>query len=220
MLTGGRSARCASLVLSAQLAEFVAVPKSMIECVSLSMVPMSVSQSCAAALYILTGLTTVKLVCPAGQGMWFAASFLQLHLICWIINTLCCHAGFSLLVKAPFELYNALPIPLNMSLMTTALPNMHSSEDKTRDKGWRVTIPPLQNFPLHFVGSFEQLQTIRMEPVGFTPTHMMPVPYMGSPSRWSSRSSAAQSRHHVSMALLHLFDSMFAAGKACLVFPE
>lgn len=82
-------------------------------------------------------------------------------------------AGYTLLVKAPIELYNALPLPVHIGLNTS----------RVRQSSWRVTVQPLQTCLLTQGGAFEDVQTFQLEPIGYAASPTMQIPHAEVPTR-------------------------------------
>lgn len=82
--------------------------------------------------------------------------------------------GYSMLVRAPIELYNALPIPVHIGLKSS-----HHKQGS-----WRVTVQPLQTCLLNQGGAFEDVQMFQLEPIGYAASPTMLIPYNAIHSRW------------------------------------
>ena len=86
------------------------------------------------------------------------------------------HVGYSLTVRAPIELYNALPIPVNIGLKSS-----HHKQGS-----WRVTVQPLQTCVLNQAGAFQDVQSFQLEPTGYAASPNMHIPTNTGRSRYSS----------------------------------
>ncbi len=82
-------------------------------------------------------------------------------------------AGYTLLVKAPIEVYNALPVPMVVA--------MFSSDPKRSPLGSRITVSPLESCLLHHIGAFKHLRAIQLEPTSYNMSPEMIVPQGPSP---------------------------------------
>ena len=101
-------------------------------------------------------------------------------------------AGYSLVVKAPIEVYNALPMPLGVVL---------SSSDPDRSPlPSHVVVQPLQSCLLHQVGAFHQLEAVQLEPMGYDKS-----PAMGVPQGPPPRNRCAPLHHRRRKTHLHFF---------------
>ncbi len=82
-------------------------------------------------------------------------------------------AGYTLVVKAPIELYNALPMPLTVALSSTD-PDRSSLPE-------RMLVQPLQSLLLHQMGAFHHLDKVALEPSGYCLSSAMGLPHGPSP---------------------------------------
>ncbi|DBA81627.1 TPA: hypothetical protein ACH3X1_007382 [Trebouxia sp. C0004] len=85
--------------------------------------------------------------------------------------------GYTLVVKAPIELYNALPMPLTVALSSTD-PNRSSLPE-------RMLVQPLQSLLLHHMGAFDHLDKVALEPSGYCLSSAMGLPHGPSPRNGS-----------------------------------
>ena len=84
------------------------------------------------------------------------------------------YAGYRLVVKAPIELHNSLPVPLRVIL---------SSSDPDRSPiPTHVVVMPLQTCMLHQSSAFHYLESVKLEPTGYKASPPMGVP-QGPPLR-------------------------------------
>lgn len=84
------------------------------------------------------------------------------------------NAGYALIVKAPIEVYNSLPMHMDMTI---------SSSDPDRSPiPSHVTVIPLQSCKLHQVGAFHHLEAVRLQPFGYAASASMGFP-QGPPLR-------------------------------------
>ncbi|KAA6426828.1 MAG: Vacuolar sorting-associated [Trebouxia sp. A1-2] len=100
---------------------------------------------------------------PHSQG----ESLVTLHFV--ILH----YAGYTLVVKAPIELYNALPMPLTVALSSTD-PDRSSLPE-------RMLVQPLQSLLLHQMGAFHHLDKVALEPSGYCLSSAMGLPHGPSP---------------------------------------
>ncbi|KAL0051145.1 hypothetical protein WJX82_002690 [Trebouxia sp. C0006] len=85
--------------------------------------------------------------------------------------------GYTLVVKAPIELYNALPMPLTVALSSTD-PDRSSLPE-------RMLVQPLQSLLLHQMGAFHHLDKVALEPSGYCLSSAMGLPHGPSPRNGS-----------------------------------
>ena len=84
-----------------------------------------------------------------------------------------CYAEYNLLVRAPIEVYNALPMPLGV-MLSSSNPDRSSLPSS-------VLVQPLQSCMLHQAGAFHELGTVQLEPMGYANSPAMGVP-QGAPT--------------------------------------
>jgi len=103
-------------------------------------------------------------------------------------------AGYTLVVKAPIELYNALPMPLTVALSSTD-PDRSSLPE-------RMLVQPLQSLLLHQMGAFHHLDKVALEPSGYCLSSAMGLPH-GPSSRngCASTSSCIPVLAHVCLSV-------------------
>lgn len=91
-------------------------------------------------------------------------------------------AGYTLVVKAPIELYNALPMPLTVALSSTD-PDRSSLPE-------RMLVQPLQSLLLHQMGAFHHLDKVALEPSGYCLSSAMGLPHGPSPRNGCASTSS------------------------------
>lgn len=85
-------------------------------------------------------------------------------------TNLCCWcAEYSLLVRAPIEVYNALPMPMGV-MLSSSNPDRSSLPSS-------VHVQPLQSCMLHQAGAFHELGTLQLAPTGYANSPAMGVPH-------------------------------------------
>ena len=93
--------------------------------------------------------------------IWESCNCVQMHQ-----SSVC--AEYSLLVRAPIEVYNALPMPLGVMLSSS---NPYRSSLPSS-----VLVQPLQSCMLHQAGAFHELGAVQLEPMGYANSPAMGVP--------------------------------------------
>ena len=114
-------------------------------------------------------------------------------------------AGYTLVVKAPIELYNALPMPLTVALSSTD-PDRSSLPE-------RMLVQPLQSLLLHQMGAFHHLDKVALEPSGYCLSSAMGLPHGPSPRNGcASTSSCTPALAHVYLSVCQSLEAAISLG--------